>query len=206
MSAVLGAVIGGGRSERYGEPKALARVGGRRIIDRVRGCLHEVVDDIVLIANDAELAASVGLEWRPDALSGGALAGLFTALQWSRERGCHGVLAIACDMPFVSPALLRHVLERAALADEPDVVAPASDGPRGLEPLCAYYGDACLEAIERALGRGDRRLIGFHEHVRVALVPFDEVAVFGRPEVLFLNINTPADRAAAERLVLEGSV
>jgi hypothetical protein len=43
-------------------------------------------------------------------------------------------------------------------------------------------------------------MIGFHDDVRVARVPIDRVRACGSPEVLFMNVNTPEDRAAAERI------
>jgi molybdopterin-guanine dinucleotide biosynthesis protein A len=201
LSGPLGAVIAGGRSVRYGSPKALAHVGGKRIIDRVVEALRGVVEPVVLIANDADLASAVTLPTRPDVLAGlGALGGIHSALLWARESGRPGVVAVACDMPFLSPALLGRILERAADEDAPDVVAPASEGPRGLEPLCAYYAITCIDAIERAVANDDRRMIGFHGDVRVAVLPLDEVATFGRAELLFLNVNTPEERATADRL------
>ena len=201
MSGPLGAVIAGGRSLRYGSPKALAHVGGKRIIDRVVNALRAVVDPIVLIANDADLSGAVALPARTDVVSGlGALGGIHSALLWARETGRPGILAVACDMPFLQPALLARILERASGEDAPDVVAPASEGPRGLEPLCAYYSTTCIDAIERAVARDDRRVIGFHGDVRVALVPLAEVTTFGRAELLFLNVNTPQERDTADRL------
>lgn len=202
MSGVLGAVIAGGQSRRYGEPKALATVGGRRVIDRVTDVLYDVVEDIVLIANDQDIAAAVRLACRPDAIPGlGALGGILTALRWAGERGDHAILAVACDMPFLSAALLRLLVARAEQDDEPDAVLPESTGPRGIEPLCAYYATTCLPPIERAVSDGDHRMIGFHDEVNVARIPLASVRGFGDPARIFLNINTREDRTAAERLV-----
>lgn len=201
-TAVSGAIIAGGASSRFGSPKALAHVGGIRIIDRAANALRPVVgNDIIAIINDAELGRQVGLAYRPDAMPGaGALAGVHAALLWARERGRAGVLAVGCDMPFVSSALLEEVL---ACAPGHDIVVPASSGPRGMEPLCAYYGTDCIAPIEDAITRGDARMIGFHERVRVHRLPVDVVRSFGDPAVLFMNLNTESDRLAAERIVQE---
>jgi molybdopterin-guanine dinucleotide biosynthesis protein A len=85
-----------------------------------------------------------------------------------------------------------------------DAVLPESTGPRGVEPLCAYYGVACVGPIERAAARGDARMIAFHDEVRVHRLPLAEVRAYGEPEHLFANLNTPADLAALERLLQEG--
>jgi molybdopterin-guanine dinucleotide biosynthesis protein A len=101
-------------------------------------------------------------------------------------------------MPFLSAQLLRELVKDAG-GDE--VVAPESESRRGLEPLCAWYGSGCREAIEAALERGDRHVISFFDAIPVRTLPLDDVARFGDPELMFLNVNTPEDRERAEEAV-----
>ncbi len=199
--SVLGVIMAGGRNTRYGAHKALAQVGGERILDRVRTALAAVAPEIVLVANEPDVYAVAGLPLRGDVRPGtGVLGGILTAALWARERGHAGALVVACDMPFVPAPLLRHIVARAAATAAPDVVAPESGGRRGLEPLCAWYGTGCIGAVERALDRDDRRVVAFFEDVKVERIPLDEVRRYGEPEVLFLNVNTPEERERAERL------
>lgn len=204
MSRTCGAAIAGGRSVRYGEPKSFVSVAGTRLIDRVLDALREASDEQVVIANDVDAYASLGLPVRADVLEGaGAVAGIHAALLYTRERGCDGVLVLACDMPFPSVALLRR-LEQQAREQSLDAVLPASTSRRGMEPLCAWYSTRCIVPIERAVARDDMRVIGFHDEVRVGVLAADEVAAFGDPERLFMNINTREDRDHAERLAAAG--
>ncbi|CAN5765322.1 molybdenum cofactor guanylyltransferase [soil metagenome] len=189
---------------RYGSPKALELVGGTRVVDRVAAALHDALDDeIVAIVNDAQLADAIGMPWRADTLEGaGALAGVHAALLWAVERDRRGAFVAGCDMPLIDAALVREIVSRRADAD---IIIPESEGPRGLEPLCAWYATACIPAIEAAVARGDRRMIGFHDAVSVERVGLDVVRTFGEPSRIFLNLNTPADRAVAERWLESGS-
>ncbi|MEJ2184323.1 MAG: molybdenum cofactor guanylyltransferase [Gemmatimonadota bacterium] len=199
----FGAILAGGNNSRYGAPKALVPVGGERIIDRVVRALRGATPDLVLVANRPELFADLALPTRPDLRPGlGALGGLFTALHWAREAGRPGVLAVACDMPFLSPTLLARVADL-ALDGEADVVVPESDSRRGIEPLCAYYGTQCIASIEAQLERGDRRMVGFHDDVRVLRIPQSDVRRFGSPDLLFMNVNTHEDRERADRLAAD---
>jgi molybdopterin-guanine dinucleotide biosynthesis protein A len=200
---ILGVVLAGGRSTRFGSPKALALVGGERIIDRAIRAVSRISDDVVLIANDPALAAAVDLPARADVLpDAGALGGVWTGLLWAQERGRAGILAVACDMPFLSPALLSELVARAepASGSLPDVVIPESGGRRAVEPLCAYYSVRCVPAVRAALDRSDYRLISFHEDVHVHRVAMEDVVRFGKPEQLFMNVNTPEEHVLAERL------
>lgn len=197
----LGVVLAGGASRRYGTPKALARLGGSRLVDRVRAALERVVPQPVAIANDPALAAEIGLPFRPDLLpGGGAMAGVHAALAWAAERGRPGALVLACDMPFVAPALLARLLDE-ALGAGALAVAPESAGRRGVEPLCAWYATALLPTLEERLRRDARSLRGLWADLPLRRIPAAEVAAYGDPELLFLNVNTPAERARAEGLL-----
>jgi molybdopterin-guanine dinucleotide biosynthesis protein A len=190
-----GAVLAGGGSTRFGGlPKGLCDVGGRRVVDRVLDALHAAADECFLITNHREVAGTAGVpvyaDVRPERAS---LVGLHSALVH-----CKGAtLVVAWDMPFVSSNLLEHLRtlgERAA--------APAiPTGPRGLEPLCAYYPRSVLSIVEAQLDRGERRLSTFLAALgdAVILSP-NEVATFGPAERLFANINSPADLALAREL------
>jgi molybdenum cofactor guanylyltransferase len=189
-------ILAGGAASRFGgRPKGLESVGGRRILDRVVDAMIAAFDvPPILIANDPEATGwRPDLQVRPDLRPGeGTLGGLLTAV--SAGNGAAVVVA-AWDMPFVPAGLLR------ALADglvEHDAVLPASDGHRGVEPLLAAYGPACVPAMIRAIERGDRRAIAFHAEVRVGILPLERVREFGDPTLIFLNVNTSDDLAQAE--------
>lgn len=189
----LGAILAGGANSRFGAPKALAEVGGRRIIDRVRQAVADAVRDVVLIANESAVFGDVDLPTRRDRITGmGPLAGIETALRWAVEMEGPGALVVACDMPFVSASLLRQIVGRAT-AGEADAVVPESTGRRGMEPLCAWYSVRCLDAVERALASGERSLVALVGSVLAERIALADVRRFGEPDVLFLNVNTPAD-------------
>jgi molybdopterin-guanine dinucleotide biosynthesis protein A len=189
----LGAIVAGGMSRRFGSPKALAEVGGRPIVRRVRDALAEAVRDVVVIANEPELFADLDLPIRPDEIPGiGALGGIRRALSWAREEKRRGALCVACDMPFVSPALLRLILARAETSKAAAVV-PESGGRHGLEPLCAWYSVDCISAIDGMIARGEGSVSKLVDRVVEVRVPRAEVARVGDPDVLFLNVNTAED-------------
>ncbi len=204
-AGTLGAVLAGGASRRFGAPKALAEVGGRAIVERVAAALGEAADGVVLIANEPSLFAHLHLPTRPDDVAGvGPLGGIRTALAWARERGRRGALCVACDMPFVSPALLREIVSR---AEAGDAVVPGSGGRRGCEPLCAWWPVEVLPAIDGMIEAGESAVHRLLDRVPVERVAIEIVARYGDPDVLFLNVNTADDHALALRLAssTEGS-
>lgn len=199
----LGVVLAGGASRRFGAPKALALVGGRPVAERVRDALGAVLPEVRAIANDPDLLSGLGLPVRPDLTPGaGPMAGVQAALAWAAEEGRPGVLCVGCDMPFVTPALLGALLERAEAGGAAAVV-PESRGRRGVEPLCAYYSDSALPVVDALLAAGERGMAALLGAVPTARLPLSEVLRHGDPDLLFLNVNTPEDHARAERLAGE---
>ncbi len=198
-----GVILAGGAASRFGGlPKGLEKVDGRRIVDRVATALREVTDDVLLIANAPDAASWLpGVRTAADVRTGlGALGGLHAALTHASS----DIVLVAWDMPFVSAALLGELrrlgdggVDGSDQGLPADVVIPESDGSRrGVEPLCAWYSQRCLAAVERTLDAGDLRVIGFHDQVRVHRLPLARVEAFGSPARLFSNVNTPDDLAA----------
>ena len=195
----LGVILAGGRNRRYGSHKALAELGGTRIIDRAAGAVNAAASRVVVVANDVNVYAGAGYEVRPDLRPDlGALGGIHTALAWADETGCDVALTVACDMPFVTASLLSRLVEA---ADRSSVALPASSGPRGLEPLCAVYGVGCRAAVASAIERGDRAVISFFDEVSVRILDAEEVARHGLADHMFMNVNRPGDLDRAERIL-----
>jgi molybdopterin-guanine dinucleotide biosynthesis protein A len=195
--SVRGAILAGGGATRFGgRPKGLEEVGGERILDRITRVLNAALGEPPLLVANAPDAHT----WRPDLRTVadvrpglGSLGGIYTAVLESPAP----VVCVAWDMPFVSESLIQ------ALADgleRCDAMLPQSDGRRGVEPLCAAYGPACGEAISASLVSGDLRAIGFHDRIRVGILPLDKVRTLADPDLLFFNVNTADDLAKADQL------
>jgi molybdopterin-guanine dinucleotide biosynthesis protein A len=171
-------------------------VGGERILDRlVRVMTASIGEAPLLVAN-----ATDAPDWVPqlrvvqDLKPGfGSLGGIYTAVVEAPAP----VVCVAWDMPFVSERLIRLLASRLG---EYDAILPQSESHRGVEPLCAGYGPACRPAIEASLDAGDLRAIGFHERIRVGILPLSEVAATGDPNLLFFNVNTVEDLSSADEL------
>ena len=198
--APLGAILAGGASRRFGAPKALAEVGGISIIRRIRGALAAVLPETIVISGQPELFADLGLRIGPDDEPGlGPLGGVRTALRLAGERGRPAAFCVGCDLPFISPALLRLLLEH-AVAHPGHVVLPESRGRRGVEPLCAVYPREAAGAVEALLAAEERRLVALLDISPVHRVPLAEVERAGDPDVLFFNVNTADDLSRANHI------
>jgi molybdenum cofactor guanylyltransferase len=199
----LAVILAGGRSRRFGSAKAFAPLGDVHLLERVRAALAATGARVVAIGEDARLAQS-GFEVRPDRTPHlGPLGGLQSALEWAVESGYTGVLLAGCDMPFISSALVRHLIGLAH-AGESLAVVPESGTDGRVEPLCAWYSTDLLPEVELRLQRSALALGDLLSHPQIERLPELVVRTFGDPEMMFMNVNTPEDYDRAMRL-LHGS-
>lgn len=203
---LLGAVLAGGESSRYGRPKALATLAGRPMAAWAVDALKPHLTEVGLLARDPGVIAALDLPARDDLFPGqGPLGGLLTALAWARDKGLQGVFLLACDLPLVDSTLVGRILTHGFR--QKDALVPASPGPLGMEPLCAAYTLACLEPAEALLASGHRSMNGLLEAVGLSLVPMDALGGAGEVAKRFTNVNTPEEgREAGERLRREVQV
>jgi molybdopterin-guanine dinucleotide biosynthesis protein A len=188
------AVLAGGQSRRMGRDKAFLEVSGRAVIERVLATVAPLTDDLFISANQPEKYEQFGLPIVTDIYPDkAALGGIYSVIQAARY---NHVLVVACDMPFLSLALLQHLMSLAPLAD---VVAPLIQPPQP-ETLHAVYGKTCLAPIEQRLLADKLRVIGFFEDVSVRYVQRDEVAKFDPNFYSFINMNTPEDWQRVQEL------
>lgn len=171
---ILGAVLAGGESSRFGSDKALAELGGRTLLARAVDVLSGWCEHVVVVGRETAPAPTLP-DWPRAGM--GPLAGLAAALRHARDRDYVTVLTCgvdSVDLPEDLPRLL--VPSPAYLADQPVV---------GLWPA------RMVEAIEAILtGEGRHSMRQFAEAIGAHPVQTAAKAA---------NINTQADLAALEK-------
>ena len=193
---VSGIILAGGSSTRLGQDKALIAAGEETLIERVVRRLEGVVTRIVLVTNEPERYAFLGLPVAGDVYPGvGTLGGLHAGLAAIETPYA---LAVGCDMPFLNPALLRHIISLRAGCD---VVMPRIGRYR--EPLHALYARSCAARLAHAIGAGQRRIMHALEGARLCYVEREAIVRYDPQLHSFFNVNEPQDLARM-RALLDG--
>jgi molybdopterin-guanine dinucleotide biosynthesis protein A len=189
---ILGVVLAGGASRRFGSPKWSAELAGRTMGERAVAALEPNTAKVGVVGNDPALAA-LGVEVRSDLRAGkGPLGALHTALHWAQELSLSAVFLLACDLPLAGAEIVRTVVD--TWTDD-DVVVPF--GPRGPEPLCGLYSVNLLPEVERALSVDELALHALMERVHARRVPMHAAQAASGLADPFLNVNTREDLARA---------
>jgi len=184
-------LAGGGARRLGGGDKPLRDVGGQPMLARVLAALAPEAAVIAISANgDPARFAAFGLPVLPDEFPGqGPLAGVLAGLDWAAGQGADILLTAPGDTPFLPSGLA------AALAPPPACTMSAGR----VHHLVALWPVAVRTRLRDSLSRAGRRDAGiFTAAIGMRAVAFSAVA--GDP---FVNVNTPADLAAARQSAAE---
>ncbi len=180
-----------------GTNKALLEFGGARIIDGLLSKIRPLFPETLIIANERDAYADLGVPVVPDRIPGkGSLGGIYTAVSHS---AFPQAFCIACDMPLASPAVIAHLRD---LAPGYDVVVPRT--AEGYQPLHAVYGKNCLPHMEEMIHADRLKIDRLFPLVRVRTVEETELRALDPTLCCFINVNTREELEAAVRLTREG--
>jgi molybdenum cofactor guanylyltransferase len=171
---ILGAVLAGGQSSRFGSDKALAELNGHSLLTLAVDALSGWCEHVVVIGREVAPAPTLP-DWPRPGM--GPLGGLAAALHCARDEGYDLVLSCGVD----SAGLPENL---------PDLLGPA---PAYLadQPVIGLWPAGSVKVLEQII-RGDGRhsMLAFAEAIGARAVETG-----AKPA----NINTPADLAAAEK-------
>jgi molybdenum cofactor guanylyltransferase len=183
--------------------------GGPTLLETALEAVRAVAGEVFILGS-AERYGAYG-ETVADIFPGcGPLGGIHAAL--SRTKTDFNLI-IGVDTPFLSPALLGYIVDRAMGKDDVRgknvaqethdaqqrqlVTAPVIDDYP--QPLCAVYSREFLPVAEQALQAGRYKIVPLFTPERTLLIPEAELREFAFTAEMFENLNTPEDLERARR-------
>ena len=179
------AILAGGMGRRLGGVKPAMLLGGRPLVEYpIRAAREAGLDAVVVAKRDSPLPqVDCPVVYEPDSPQH-PLCGIVAALMSGGS-----ATAVACDMPFVTPALLARLC-----GSRKTTFAQLGGRP---QPLLARYSGSDLPSLETALhaGRTMRETLSLLD---ARALPEHELARYGDPARLCFNVNGEEDLRVAE--------
>ena len=179
MPAVAGALLAGGRSQRFrgdklrlrlpGEDRDLAVRAAASLRDSgVSPCWWLATEEPVLLPPSFSLLIDAGE---------GPKAALAAALAAAVQAGVEAVLLVAADLPLIRARHLGRLLHAWQSSAEREMPLCAADADGKAQPVCAIYPAAMLALVEQQLAEGDRALFSLLEQGQNSVSAPPEVTV-----------------------------
>lgn len=165
---ILGAVLAGGRSSRFGSDKSAATWNGRSLAAHAAALIGQHVDRVIVVGPSTGAGQAVGDLPAPGL---GPLGGIAGALDFASVEGFTSVLTIGCDMPRAPAELIAALLRRAP--------AYCSDAP-----VLGHWPAALGAQLVAHLAGDDRSVRGWARGVGALPIA---------SPVALANVNTVAD-------------
>lgn len=193
-SNILGVVLAGGKSQRFGEDKCQVKLGDKLLIDYI---LSEIIDEfkeVLLISNNKiKYINSNKISLVEDTKKGlGPLGGVLTAMKWIKEnnKSYKWISTFPSDTPFFKKQILNNFLEE--IKDyEGKLFFINSNNTR--HNIFGLWSIDLLERLEKDLDNGERKVEMWANKIGVKSINMK----FENKDPFF-NINTKEDLTKAE--------
>jgi len=182
-------IMAGGNSRRMGQDKAGLRLGNQTLLQSVSAVMQHLFPQVLISVRQRR--GESNLPQVCDTLAdGGPLAGLEAALG---AVATPWVFVVACDMPFVSPAVVNNLARQRG---EYQAVVPMVGGQP--QPLAAFYARTCADEARAILaGNGKHSLRALLSRLDVCYVDAAELLADDPQLRSFIDLDTPEDFSAA---------
>ena len=178
---ILGAVLVGGASSRFGSNKADAQLVGVSLLDHQLNILRSVpVDRLAYVGGDHRPALNPFAGYVDDAIVGvdtterSSLLGILAALTSARDRECESAIILGCDVPLVTRQTLQQLVAVLRSDASSFDVAVASSGAKQDHWSIMAANVAALAPLRAAYERGERAVHRAISTVQVARVEVTE--------------------------------
>jgi len=113
---ILGVVLAGGKSERFGDDKTAAKLGNKSLLDHAIEKIEKKFHEILIISNNEKLVSiKKNVFSTKDLIEGhlGPLVGVLSAMEWIKKnnKNYNWIATFPCDTPFFDENLVDKIID-----------------------------------------------------------------------------------------------
>jgi molybdopterin-guanine dinucleotide biosynthesis protein A len=193
---ILGTVLAGGKSQRFGEDKSQVKLDGKLLIDHI---LDEIINEFkeILIVSNNQInfkhsdKISMVSDLKKDQ---GPLGGVLSAMKWVKEsnKDYKWISTFPVDTPFFKKEILQNFLSEINL-EEGKLFFIKSNNTR--HNIFGVWSIDLMDKLEEDLNNGERKVESWANSVGVKVIDMEFLN-----EDPFFNINSKEDLEKARKI------
>ena len=192
---ILGVVLAGGKSKRFGEDKSTIKLNGKTLIEHTLDKIKSKLNKIIIVSNDKVLKNYITIN---DCIDGqlGPLVGVLSAMKWIKDNNYsyNWIITFPCDTPFFNISIIDKFVEASKLNDSLLYFVKSEEKRHNIFGLWSLK---LIETLEMDIVKNNHRKVEKWADkigVKTINISYKEVDPF-------FNINTKEDLKEAKKIL-----
>ena len=194
---ILGVVLAGGKSERFGKDKSEVILGNKTLLVHTLDKIKSKFNTIIIVSNNENYKGYTTIK---DCIDGqlGPLVGVLSAMKWIKKNNYtyKWITTFPCDTPFFNNSLINKFIEASNLYDSLLYFAKSAEKRHNIFGLWSLK---LIEDLEKDIVKNNYRKVENWANkigVKTINISYNEIDPF-------FNINTKEDLAEAEKILIK---
>ena len=197
LNNILGVVLAGGKSQRFGTDKSQVKLQNKLLIDYILEEIISQFNEILIIANNQiNFRQSENISVIKDFKTGlGPLGGILTAMKWIKENNkrYEWISTFPSDSPFFTEKELKYFYENIKINESKLFFMKSKETRHNIFGL---WSIDLIDQLEDDILKGDRKIETWANSIGVNIIDIDYKNVDP-----FFNINTKDDLKEAAKIM-----
>ena len=194
---ILGVILAGGRSSRFGSNKSLSKLANYKLIEHVINKIDAYLSEILVVSNDSSLKIkNQKIQIIKDCIKGylGPLVGVLSAIKYANsfKNKYKWIVTFPCDTPFFNKMIIEKMIEKSISAKEKIYLVKDKKQRHNIFGL---WSTSLESILEEDLNNNFRKVDLWADKIGCNFIEKDI-----QNENEFLNINTKKDLELAEKI------
>jgi len=194
---ILGVILAGGKSSRFGSNKSLSKLANNKLIEHVINKIDKYFPEILVVSNDSGLKIeNKKIKIIKDCIKGylGPLVGVLSAMKYANsfENKFKWIITFPCDTPFFEKLIVEQMIEKATSPKEKIYFVKDKKQRHNIFGL---WSTSLEKVLEEDLNNNFRKVDLWADKIGCNFIEKDI-----QNENEFLNINTKEDLEMAEKI------
>ena len=193
---ILGVILAGGKSSRFGSNKSLSNLSNSKLIEHVINKINKHFTEILIISNDSKLILDYpNIKIIKDCKEGylGPLVGVLSAMKYANQNNKYNwVITFPCDTPFFDEIIIEKLVQKTSSTNKKIFLIKEK---KQRHNIFGIWSTSLEKTLEQDLNNNFRKVDLWADKIGCTYIEKDI-----KKENEFLNINTKEDLELAERI------